>query len=116
MCVKALTCCCCGETTRGKQWWNRDEGYGICLPCAQLWREKDGKEHLEMSCGLEGVHWGLGADRCHLCDKQLPYVRKESKGHSFEIIDVESITSLFGRLVHRDCWKRFIRDEGEAGE
>lgn len=27
-------CCVCGNAAKGKQWWNRDRGYGICSRCA----------------------------------------------------------------------------------
>jgi hypothetical protein len=32
--VKRLECSCCGDVTRGEQWWNRDTGYGLCDRCA----------------------------------------------------------------------------------
>ena len=32
---QTLTCCCCGLSTLGRQWWNRDTGYGLCNACAQ---------------------------------------------------------------------------------
>jgi len=32
--ARNLTCACCGQSTRGRQWWNRDTGYGVCPRCA----------------------------------------------------------------------------------
>jgi len=32
--VVRLTCCVCGSRCQGRQWWNRDAGYGLCGPCA----------------------------------------------------------------------------------
>lgn len=29
-----LDCACCGSGVRGRQWCNRDDGYGVCLSCA----------------------------------------------------------------------------------
>lgn len=31
--VRRLTCCCCGASTRGRQWWNRGDGFGLCAAC-----------------------------------------------------------------------------------
>lgn len=31
--IRNLECCCCGARTRGRQWWNRDTGYGLCNAC-----------------------------------------------------------------------------------
>jgi hypothetical protein len=37
-----LLCSCCGAETRGRQWHNRDTGYGLCVSCIQalLWRAR----------------------------------------------------------------------------
>ena len=32
--LKHLTCCCCGSYTTGRQWHDRDTGYGLCDRCA----------------------------------------------------------------------------------
>lgn len=32
--LKDLRCCICGDPTRGRQWHNRNTGYGICTSCA----------------------------------------------------------------------------------
>lgn len=34
--VRSLTCSCCGESTKGRQWHNRDIGYGLCKRCAEV--------------------------------------------------------------------------------
>lgn len=34
--IRTLTCCCCGEPTKGRQWHNRDAGYGLCRSCAGI--------------------------------------------------------------------------------
>lgn len=31
--VQQLTCACCGNYHKGRQWWNRDDGYGLCNNC-----------------------------------------------------------------------------------
>lgn len=53
----ALRCCCCGASTRGRQWFNRDTGYGICTPCVNA---EIG--HLAASSpayGIRGVHFDV---------------------------------------------------------
>ena len=32
--TRSLTCSCCGNGTTGRQWHNRDTGYGLCPLCA----------------------------------------------------------------------------------
>lgn len=34
-----LNCCICGESTKGRQWWNRDTGWGLCSACANRYPE-----------------------------------------------------------------------------
>jgi hypothetical protein len=58
--VVGLTCCCCGDSTRGRQWWNRDTGFGICAACIR-WLRKRGESAKEIhDCyGVEGVHFNV---------------------------------------------------------
>lgn len=58
---KRLICCCCGASCIGRQWWNRDTGYGICPSCADQWEAnpKVGPEELKQSCGVRGVHYDI---------------------------------------------------------
>ena len=57
--LRTLICGCCGSYTRGRQWWNSDNGYGLCPECADWKRERGGsKEGLEEGSGIEGIHWG----------------------------------------------------------
>ena len=56
-----LTCCCCGEVTHGRQWYNRDTGYGLCAKCAN-WiptRGRETPEDMKENYGIEGVHYFL---------------------------------------------------------
>ena len=58
--VLTLTCCCCGESTRGQQWWNRDTGYGMCPKCIAWLRGRSTSEaEIRNLYGVEGVHWGV---------------------------------------------------------
>jgi hypothetical protein len=55
---RALECCVCGAHTMGRQWWNRDIGYGICSPCVQFVR-KHGETEVDIrsNYGIEGIHY-----------------------------------------------------------
>jgi hypothetical protein len=58
--VESLTCCCCGGGARGRQWHNRDTGYGMCVPCITYVRKQGMTEAEIKDCyGIEGVHWGV---------------------------------------------------------
>ena len=70
--VRTLTCCVCGASTRGRQWWNRDTGYGVCPPCVQFVRksnERLGLTDLEDSperlYGIQGIHWDVAEVPSH---------------------------------------------------
>ncbi len=62
-----LTCCCCGAATRGRQWWNRDTGYGLCSKCA-AWivthrpfgHEPINAEQMHQNYGVPGLHYNIG--------------------------------------------------------
>ena len=53
-----LTCCCCGNGTRGRQWWNRDDGYGLCPGCLDVNHAEDLLVQHD-SFGYRGVHFDL---------------------------------------------------------
>ena len=58
--IEYLTCCCCGCLTKGRQWWNRDTGYGLCNGCIHMngvSRVKVGEE--ASSFGVRGTHWDV---------------------------------------------------------
>lgn len=55
--IKMLTCCCCGEITKGRQWWNRDKGFGLCERCAEMISKKEDEETMKSCYGIKGVHY-----------------------------------------------------------
>lgn len=65
--VKTLICCCCGSYTKGRQWWSRDKGYGICPKCVEWIKNHepmDAKE-FEFSYGVAGVHHSINQEPSH---------------------------------------------------
>lgn len=58
--VRSLRCNCCGGDTRGRQWRNRDTGYGMCLDCITFVRKRGMPEtEIRDLYGFEGIHWGV---------------------------------------------------------
>lgn len=57
--IKSLTCCCCGEGTKGRQWYNRDIGYGLCPKCVPYCSKKMDAEEMKSCYGIEGVHYNI---------------------------------------------------------
>ena len=56
--IRPLTCCCCGERTIGRQWWNRDTGFGLCQSCAKWIRTRGtGPQDMHSLYGDEGYHY-----------------------------------------------------------
>jgi hypothetical protein len=55
--IRNLACCCCGECTRGRQWRNRDLGFGYCESCDI--RHKENEEEKKEIYGIRGIHFCL---------------------------------------------------------
>jgi hypothetical protein len=61
--TRYLTCSCCGEGTRGRQWHNRDTGYGLCPSCAVRLAalphigHEDTAAYMRDCYGIAGVHY-----------------------------------------------------------
>lgn len=58
--ARNLICACCGARTHGRQWHNRDTGYGVCAPCVD-WQAGRGvsAEELRRNYGDRGVHYDI---------------------------------------------------------
>lgn len=54
-----LTCCVCGNEAIGRQWHNRDTGYGICPKCAEYVKTKQTPEENQSYYGIEGIHYNI---------------------------------------------------------
>jgi hypothetical protein len=57
--LHALECCCCGSRTQGRQWFNRDTGYGLCLPCARKIEPQAQDGQTNPSYGVRGHHYAI---------------------------------------------------------
>lgn len=57
--VRNLKCSCCGGLTRGRQWHNRDTGYGLCSSCISFVSERTTPEEVRRCYGDRGVHYDL---------------------------------------------------------
>lgn len=56
-----MICASCGDATRGRQWWNRDKGFGLCLKCIKLNQAE--AYHVEHSAwGIRGFHFDVKTD------------------------------------------------------
>lgn len=57
--VVSLECNCCGAGTKGRQWPNRDTGYGLCARCGDEQEKKYGAEQVENWSGKRGINWDV---------------------------------------------------------
>lgn len=57
--VRRLICSCCGAHTSGRQWHNRDTGYGLCDNCIEYCADRTPADEFERCYGVRGVHYGL---------------------------------------------------------
>jgi hypothetical protein len=51
-----LQCSVCGGKAPGAQWWNQDQGFGICAGCFESERERNGFAEAERTYGRPGLH------------------------------------------------------------
>jgi len=54
-----LFCCNIGEMAKGRQWHNRDTGFGICAKCADWNAETESDEYLLECFGKRGFHYDI---------------------------------------------------------
>ena len=59
--IRRLTCCCCGASTYGRQWFNRDTGFGLCVECIPFCERGETPESFERLYGRRGEHYAVGA-------------------------------------------------------
>lgn len=52
---RRLICACCGSGAMGRQWWNRDTGYGYCGKC----NEENSAEEIRSCYGVRGYHFSI---------------------------------------------------------
>lgn len=58
--IKWMTCTCCGEDYKGRQWWNQDTGYGLGDCCVKLCGVVGTSES---ECyGVPGIHFLVTKD------------------------------------------------------
>lgn len=55
--VETLICCCCGEHTLNRQWWNRDTGFGLCRNCADQIAKIEDSDTMKECYGVKGYHY-----------------------------------------------------------
>ena len=55
--TESLDCCCCGGGCKGRQWHNRDTGYGLCPKCATWIAERESPEYMQECYGMPNVHY-----------------------------------------------------------
>lgn len=55
--IRSLTCCCCSASTRGRQWYNRDTGFGLCPKCAAWIATRETPEAMQENYGAPNVHY-----------------------------------------------------------
>jgi len=57
--LERLYCSCCGGVTTGRQWSNRDTGYGLCVSCIPQCSRNQTDEEFQRTYGVRGIHFDL---------------------------------------------------------
>jgi hypothetical protein len=61
---RSLLCSCCGAVTSGRQWHNRDIGYGLCVACIPRCSRGETLAQFERLYGVRGIHFDLPVEPC----------------------------------------------------
>lgn len=56
---RRLTCAVCGSGCIGRQWWNRDTGYGLCPTCPEFVLKHGDAAELRDCYGVRGYHFDI---------------------------------------------------------
>lgn len=54
-----MRCSCCGGETIGRQWHNRDTGWGLCVSCIDFCKRNETEESFARLYGEWGVHYDI---------------------------------------------------------
>lgn len=57
--VENLICGCCGCNMRGRQWWNIDNGYGLCTNCIPYCKKGETEDSFKLLFGVDGYHFNI---------------------------------------------------------
>ena len=55
--IKWLSCTCCGEGLKGREWWNQEPGYGLCDSCVPMCCGPIDAGQESETHGVAGVHF-----------------------------------------------------------
>lgn len=56
--IRWLSCTCCGESARGRQWFNLDIGFGCCKRCADRYHTGPDRCFSDI-IGVRGIHFDI---------------------------------------------------------
>lgn len=56
---RRMICACCDSGTIGRQWWNRDNGFGLCKNCVDFCRRGCDDDDMFSSYGAKGIHYAI---------------------------------------------------------
>lgn len=73
--IKTLECCCCRQPTKGRQWWNRDTGYGHCDECTELYDKLTPLGFTNELFGIKGHHYYLNKEKLIERDRNFTPVK-----------------------------------------
>lgn len=57
--VRRMLCSCCGAVTKGRQWHNRDLGWGLCVDCISRCSQNETAEEFRRLYGDRGFHYDI---------------------------------------------------------
>ena len=60
--IKWLRCTCCGESYRGRQWWNQDCGYGLGDCCVEYCGADPAPGAYSDCYWVSGIHFLIAGD------------------------------------------------------
>lgn len=106
--IRWMSCTCCGEGYRGRQWFNQDTGYGLGDCCVEYCGVNPAGG--ESDCyGVPGIHFLIPADE----ESQLDEMIGESLHGIDERLRIDCQGYIFWKGLEIEHWSGSLLDKSD---
>lgn len=108
--IKWMSCTCCGESYRGRQWWNQDCGYGLGDCCVDTCGASRTPNTKSQCYGVAGIHFLIADDNGSNHIDENVGVCLHGVDERFRI---DCTGYVYWRGVHIDHWSGSLLEKNE---
>lgn len=105
---KELICACCGKHTKGRQWYNRDTGYGLCPNCYTWLKERKSDYEIQVSYGHHGIHFCIEDKTMNRAEQQVAELNHGQVSWTDLLTEANEIGEAYDQDWDAECtWFEF---------